>query len=137
MAEEKTRIHTRLSPETEQKMNSAFPKSNCQSRNEFVEQAICFYSDYLSTQDVTEFLPPIFLQAMRGTLQSSEDRVSRLLFKLAVETSMMMNVLAAGLEIDDRQLDALRWRCVQNVKKSNGSITFKDVVQEKKYGGAE
>ncbi len=137
MAEEKTRIHTRLSPETEQKMEAAFPKANCRSRNEFVEEAICFYSDYLATQDVTEFLPPIFLHALKGTLQSSEDRISRLLFKLAVEMSMMMNVLAVGLEIDDRQLDRLRGRCVQEVKKSNGSITFKDVVLEKNYGGAK
>jgi len=37
MAEEKTRIHTRLSPGTEQKLASAFPKANCRSRNEFVE----------------------------------------------------------------------------------------------------
>jgi len=86
---------------------------------------------------VTEFLPPIFLHALRGTIQCSEDRVSRLLFKLAVEMSMMMNVLAVGLEIDDRQLDRLRGRCVQDVKKSNGSITFKNVVLEEKYGGAK
>jgi len=137
MAEEKTRIHTRLSPETKQKLASAFPKANCRSRNEFVEQAICFYSDYLATQDMTEFLPPIFLQAVRGTIQCSEDRISRLLFKLAVEMSMMMNVLAVGLEIDDRQLDRLRGRCVQEVKKSNGSITFKNVVLEEKYGGTK
>ena len=41
---------------------------------------------------------------------------------------MMMNVLAEGLEIDSTQLDALRWRCVQEVKKTNGAITFKDTL---------
>ena len=40
----------------------------------------------------------------------------------------MMNVLAAGLEIDSSQLDDLRWRCVQEVKKTNGAITFKDTL---------
>ena len=77
---------------------------------------------------MAEFLPPIFVHAMRGTLQCSEERIARLLFKLTVEISMMMHVLAAGLEIDTSQLDDLRWRCVQEVKKTNGSVTFKDTL---------
>ena len=69
---------------------------------------------------------------MRGTIQCSEERIARLLFKLAVEISMMMHVLAAGLEIDASQLDQLRWQCVQEVKKTNGGISFKDTL--KKHG---
>ena len=105
-------------------------KDNCQSRNEFLEKALKFYCDYLAAEDVSEFLPPIFVHAMRGTLQCSEERIARLLFKLTVEVSMMMHVLAAGLEIDASQLDALRWQCVQEVKKTNGSITFKDTLKK-------
>ena len=128
MSEEKMRIHTRITQEMERKINAAMQKANCQSRNEFLEEALQFYCNYLASEDVADFLPPIFVHAMRGTLQCSEDRIARLLFKLAVELSMMMNVLAAGLEIDSSQLDALRWRCVQEVKKTNGTITFKDTL---------
>ena len=130
MSEEKSRIHTRISPETERKMELAMPNANCQSRNEFVERAICFYSDYILSKEVTNFLAPMLVSALRATFQSSENRISRLMFKQSVELCMMMNVLAAGLEIDDSQLDDLRWRCVQNVKKTNGSITFKDTLRE-------
>ena len=128
MPEEKIRIHTRVTPEMERKINAAMAKANCQSRNEFLEKALQFYYDYLAAEDVADFLPPIFVHAMQGTLQCSEDRIARLLFKLTVELSMMMNVLAAGLEIDSSQLDALRWRCVQEVKKVNGTISFKDTL---------
>ena len=128
MAEEKVKFLMRIDPDTDRKIKAAMPNSNCRSQNEFVEKALQFYCSYLSTQDTTTFLPPIFLEAMRGTLQCSEDRIARLLFKLTVELSMMMNVLAAGLEIDSSQLDALRWRCVQEVKKTNGMITFKDTL---------
>ena len=128
MPEEKMRIHTRVTQEMERKINAAMEKANCQSRNEFLEKALQFYCDYLAAEDVADFLPPIFVHAMQGTLQCSEDRIARLLFKLTVELSMMMNVLAAGLEIDSSQLDALRWRCVQEVKKTNGTITFKDTL---------
>ena len=137
MSEEKSRIHTRISPETERKMEVAMPNANCKSRNEFVEKAICFYSDYIMSQEVTNFLAPILVSTLRATIQGSENRISRLLFKQTVEWSMMMNVLAAGLEIDESQLDDLRWRCVQDVKKANGSITFQDTLREHDSGWLE
>ena len=137
MSDEKSRIHTRISTETERKMELAMPNANCQSRNEFVERAICFYSDYILSKEVTNFLAPMLVSALRATVQSSENRISRLMFKQSVELCMMMNVLAAGLEIDDSQLDDLRWRCVQNVKKTNGSITFKDTLREHDNGWLE
>lgn len=43
---------------------------------------------------------------------------------------MMMHVLAMGLEVNTDQLDALRWQCVQEVKKTNGSITIKETLQQ-------
>ncbi len=124
MTEERTRIHTRISPDTQRKMETAMPNANCRNQNEFVEKAIRFYSDHIISQEVTDFLAPALVDALRATVQGSENRIARLLFKLTVEISMMMHVLAAGLEIDDSQLDDLRWRCVQEVKKTNGGIKF-------------
>ena len=137
MPEEKVRFQARVSPETERKMELAMPNANCKSRNEFVERSICFYSDYITSQEVTNFLAPILVSTLRATIKGSEDRISRLLFKLTVEISMMMNVLAEGLEINESRLDDLRWRCVQNVKKTNGSISFKDTLKEHDSGWLE
>ena len=131
MTEKNVKFMMRIDPETDRKIKAAMPNSNCRSQNEFVEKALQFYCSYLSTQDTTTFLPPIFLDAMRGTLQCSESHIARLLFKLTVEMSMMMNVLAIGLEIDANQMDQLRGQCVQAVKKSNGSISFKGTVQDR------
>lgn len=69
---------------------------------------------------------------MRGTVQDSENRIARLLFKLTVEISMMMNVLAAGMEISDENLRQLRARCVREVKQTNGRINFKDAIDYQK-----
>lgn len=77
------------------------------------------------------------MSAFRATIQLSENRISRLLFKLAVKISMMMNVLAIGLEIDDTQMDRLRVQCVQAVKRSNGGISFKHVMQTQNNGEHE
>ena len=102
-----------------------------------MENAAQMYAGYISADSAVKYLPAALVSAFQATVQLSEDRIARLLFKQTVELSMMMNVLAAGLEIDDSQLDDLRWRCVQNVKKTNGSITFKDTLREHNNGGLE
>ena len=124
----KTRIPLWLYPSTLEAVDRAMARDNCKSRSEFIENAIRFYAGYLSGEDAVQFLPAALVSALRATVENSESRIARLLFKLTVELSMMMNVLAAGLEIDSSQLDALRWRCVQEVKKTNGTITFKDTL---------
>ena len=130
MSEEKTRIHTRITPDTERKIEAAMPLANCRSQNEFVENALRFYCDYLISGDCTTVLPPIYLSALKATVQMTEDRLSRLLFKQAVELDMMMNVLAAAVEIDPAELREQRGRSIQSVKKTGGSIRFEDVVDK-------
>ena len=134
MPEEKTRIHTRITADTERKIAAAIPLANCQSQNEFVEKALQFYCDYLTAEDCTTVLPPIYLSALKATIQSTEDRISRLMFKQAEEMDMMMNVLAYGMEISDDTLRDLRGHCVQNVKKTNGTVTL-DKAMEYQRGG--
>ena len=129
MPDDKVRFQMRISPETDQKIAAAMKLANSQSKNEFVENALIFYCGYLSAKNSDDFLPPALVSAMRGTVQDSENRIARLLFKMAVEMSMMMNVLAVGMEINAADLDRLRGQCVRDVKKSNGNITFKDAVE--------
>ena len=62
-------------------------------------------------------------------MQDTENRIARLLFKNAVELDMVMNVLAAGMEISDDTLKSLRARCIQNVKKTGGTVKFDDAVK--------
>ena len=134
MPEEKTRIHTRITSDTQRKIAAAMPLANCQSQNEFVEKALHFYCDYLTAGDCTTVLPPVYLSALKATIQSTEDRISRLMFKQSVEMDMMMNVLAYGMEISGDTLMDLRGHCVQNVKKTNGSVTLDDAVKFQKGG---
>ena len=84
--------------------------------------------EHLSAQSSTSFLPSALVSALRATIQSSENRIARLLFKLTVEISMMMHVLSEGLEINTDWLDDLRWQCVLEIKKTNGTITFNDTL---------
>jgi hypothetical protein len=46
--------------------------------------------------------------------------------------SMMMNILAANVDVDEAMLRRLRGKCVNDVKRSVGSVTFEDVVKFQK-----
>ena len=130
----KARIPVWLYPSTIEVMDRALETANCKSRSEFLEKAALFYAGYVSGQDACEFLPAALTAAMRGTVHESENRTSHLLFKLAVELDMVMNVLAAGMEIPQEDLDRLRGRCVRDVKSTNGSISLKDAVDYQRGG---
>lgn len=130
---EKVRFQMRISPDTDAKIKESMPLTNCQSKNEFVEEALRFYCGYLSAHNAVEVLPPIFASAIRGAIQDSENRIARLLFKQAVELDMM-NVVAAGRNVDDETLKRLRARCVQEVKKTGGAVTFDAAVKYQNGG---
>ena len=134
MPREKIKFALRMSPETQQLVKEMYPRDNCRTQNEFIEKALRFYSGYVSGQDACEFLPAALSAAMRGTIHDSENRICRLLFKLAVELDMAMNVLAAGMEIPREDLDRLRGRCVRDVKSTNGSVSLQDAVDYQKGG---
>lgn len=126
---DKIRLHLRLTPEVHHLIGEYEKKDNCTTTNEFVERAVEFYVGYLSAEDCLRFLPPTLAAAVRGTVRDSENHICRMLFKLAVEMNMMMNVLASEVDISPEALERLRGRCIQEVKKTGGSITFKDAAK--------
>ncbi len=125
---DKVRLHLRLTPETYRLIGEYTPKDNCTTANEFVEHAVEFYVGYLSAEDCLHFLPSL-AAAVRGTVHDSENRICRLLFKLAVEMNMMMNVLASEVDVSPEALERLRGRCIQEVKKTGGAVTFADAMK--------
>ena len=134
MAREKIKFALRIAPETQQLVKELCERDNCQSQNEFIEKAIRFYAGYVSGKEATAYLPPALVAAMRGTVQDSENRIARLLFKLAVEVDMMMHLFATAMEIEPELLEKLRALCVREIKKTNGSISLKDVVEYQRGG---
>ncbi|WP_206458301.1 hypothetical protein [Anaerovorax sp. IOR16] len=125
----KKRTAVWLYPETFEKMDILLKGDNCNNRSEFIEKALTFYMGYLVSNQTTDYLSKILLGAIQGTLRETENRQSANLFRLSVEMSMMMNILAAGLEISDEDLRKLRSRCVAEVKRNKGRINMEDAVK--------
>lgn len=125
----KSRTAVWLYPETIERMDAILKSDNAKSRSEFIEKALQFYMGYLTSENATEYFSKVLVSAMQGLLRETENRNSGNLFRLSVEMSMMMNILAAGLEISDEDLRKLRGRCVNEVKKTKGKISMEEAVK--------
>ena len=101
-----------------------FEKDNCFSKSEFIENAIRFYVSYLSSDTNIPYLSTVVLSTMDSLLKENTNRLSKLLFKLAVELAITMNVVAANQGVDKEVLNTLRGECIKEVKKTNGIFTF-------------
>ena len=132
MPREKIKFALRIMPETQQIVKDFYPLDNCQNQSEFIEKAIHFYAGYVASKNGTEFLAPVLVSALQGTVTNAENHIARLLFKLAVETNMMMNVLASEVDVSPEVLERLRGRCIQEVKKTGGAVTFADAMKYQK-----
>lgn len=126
--EVKRRFQLWIKPSTLELAKKLREEDNCSSIGEFIEKAIIFYAGYLSSEDNKKYLPNIVTSTLKGIVAESDNRISRVLFKLAVELAMTMNILAIDRQVDKIALDRLRGECVQEVKRLNGSLTFDDAV---------
>ena len=117
-----------LRPETLEKVKELYKEDDCISKSEFIEKAIRFYIGYLTAEDQSNFLPNMFLSNMRSIAAESDNRQSRMMFKMSVEMAMMMNLLAAFHDVDPDSLEKLRGECIKEVKRLNGSFSLKDAV---------
>ncbi len=105
-----------------------YKDDNCSSQSEFIEKAILFYVGYLSTEENKTYLPNVVTSTLKGIVAESDNRMSRMLFKLSVEMAVMMNVLASMQDIDKLSLERLRGECVKEIKRLNGNFSFSDAV---------
>lgn len=127
----KKRIPLWLYPSAIGAVDAMFPGDNCKSRSEYIEKAILFYNGYLMSEKSEVYLSKMIASTISGTVKTSENRIARLLFKLSVEMCMMMNVIAETTDMGEGYLRKLRGKCVEDVKKSIGAITFDEII--KKY----
>ena len=113
-------------------VENIYKDDNCSSRSEFIEKAIIFYVGYLSANDTSQYLPNVVTSTLKSIVAESDNRMSRLIFKLAVELAMTMNIIASSQDIDKLTLTKLRGEYIKEVKKLNGSFSFDDAYDWQK-----
>ena len=126
------RIGVYINNELLARCDVAMEKSNAESRSEFIREAIEHYIAVLNMKESSRVLTPAFESVIGSKIALTEDRISRLLFKLGVEIAMMSNIIAATHDIDEDSLSALRRFCTNEVAAIGGKYSFEEAVEFQK-----
>ena len=101
----------------------AFVEANGdRSVSSFVCRAVSFYMAYLKSKGATEFLAPVIAGTIKSEIRGVEKNLSEMIFKLAVEQGVGNNLLAAHIDADEEDLEALHESCARTVAETNGII---------------
>ena len=106
--------------------------ANVRSRNEFVEEALKFYIGYLLAGKAEDYFLQSLSSVLIGTVQDSENRLARMDFKMAVELAKLSQVIAYTHDVDEKSLNKLHAKCVNEVQRINGTIKFEDAYRYQK-----
>lgn len=126
------RIGVYINNELLARCDAAMEKTNAESRSEFIREAIEHYIAVLNMKESSRVLTPALESVVNSRISMTEDRISRILFKLGVEVAMMSNIIAATHDIDEDSLSALRRFCTNEVAAIGGKYSFEDAVEFQK-----
>ena len=121
-----------IRPSLLEEVDSLYKNDNCASRSEFMEKALRFYIGYLTSEKNQDYLADVIPSTVKGIVDESSNRMGRLLFKMAVELAVTENILAAVCEVDQQELERLRNQCIQQIRKTNGMISFDEALRWQK-----
>lgn len=96
------------------------------SRNIAIEKAVDFYYAYLNSEISQAFLCSVYGQKVEGVINNNTNRISRLLFKNAVETNILTRILATTFEIEKDTYERFRLKALEDVKATKGIISVYD-----------
>ena len=127
--ETKIRIPLWIYPSTDGEVENTYESDNCRSKSEFIEKAIQFYLGYLKQERNVNYLSPRITSTVEAVINGTEQRLSRNLFKIAVELGKISHTLAAANDVDEDTLRELHAMCVDEVRHINGTISFENAVR--------
>lgn len=129
---EKKKVSLYLTDEIYTEVKQSYRKGHCSTYNEFLERAIVYYLGYVNSEHMTDYLSPTIMSSVKAASDENTKRITRILFKLAVEIAVMNNLFAASLDIDEEKIGILRRECETEVRKLNGDFNMDNAIRWQK-----
>ena len=125
-----TRIGLYIDTDLLTRCDASIPLTDARSRSEFICDAINHYIAVLNVKGSSKVLTPALESVIGGKIAGTEDRISRMIFKLAVEIAVQNHLTAGRYQFEDGYLEELRDYCTQEVASTNGRMNLADIVKE-------
>lgn len=127
--DEKYTLTIRMDDEIKQEIQERMDDAHVRSLNAFVLKAIEFYLGYLRQGKNLNYISPILASSIKGEMKNIEHNLSEIIFKMAVQLSMLTQIVADEKEFYPDYLDELHKWCAEKVASTNGIITLEDTQQ--------
>lgn len=100
---------------------------------DFVSQAIRNYCAEIDGEKSLDVLCDRIYKIFSAEVDSQTSRMVHMLFKIAVEMAIQNHLLAAGyVDLTDREMKNIRYKCLEQVRKSHGFILFEKALAEER-----
>lgn len=127
--EEKYTLTIRMDDEIKQEIQERMNDAHVRSLNAFVLKAIEFYLGYLRQGKNLNYISPILASSIKGEMKNIEHNLSEIIFKMAVQLSMLTQIVADEKDFYPDYLDELHKWCAEKVALTNGIITLEDTLK--------
>lgn len=125
--EEKYTLTIRMDSKTEQEIREKMDDAHVRSLNAFVLKAIDFYLGYLRQGKNLNYISPILASSIKSEIKNTEHNLSEIIFKVAVQLSMLTQIVADEKEFYPEYLEELQRWCAEKVASTNGIISLEDM----------
>ena len=116
-----------MQPEMIEEIEKALPFSYDDNKSSFVRSAVNFYIGYLMHKKSVDYIAPIISNEIKNQVDSLQDCLSEMIFKLAVESAKQNCILGLAYEIDSSLSEKLDTLCAEKVATTNGIIDFNSI----------
>ena len=108
---------------------------NSGSRSELIESALRLYLATRKIKDKSEVLVPELAECIATASDEGITKISKGLFRYAVEVEMLIALLAETFEVSKNHLKDLRREAVNNVRRTRGKVNLDDLIMRNEHEG--
>ena len=105
------------------------------SRSELIESALRLYLATRKIKDKSEVLVPELAECISAASDEGITKISKGIFRYAVEVEMLIALLAETFEVSKNHLKDIRREAVNNVRRTRGKINLDDLIMRNEREG--
>ena len=120
----------RMPAEMWAKCDEMTQKLGLESRNEYVRDAVKFYTEWNEMSHTQKFLTPALESVIGAKVRDSENRIARVLYKMAVQQNALTHVLATEYNWTEKELSDLYDTAEDDAKGWNGTLDLRSFDYE-------
>ena len=119
----------RFPEELWKEIGTMLPAADLKNNNEFIREAVKFYLEWLKKPEEFCFVSAELESILRATVRDSEERITRMIYKLSVAVAFLSIVTGDMSNYSSEYLTAFYDEAEEVVCTTNGSFSARKVVK--------